>query len=43
MEMSIVLKSVAAQLHLRPAEPASERVGRRAIVLSPKRGTRVIA
>jgi cytochrome P450 len=43
MEMSVVLKTVAERTSLRPADPAPERVGRRAIVLSPKRGTMVIA
>jgi cytochrome P450 len=43
MEMAVVLRTVAERVELRPAEAAPEPVGRRAIVLSPKRGTRVIA
>jgi cytochrome P450 len=41
IEMSEVLKAVAARVRLQPVDPEPERVGRRAIVLSPKRGTRV--
>jgi hypothetical protein len=39
--MSEVLKAVAARVPLQPVDAEPERVGRRAIVLSPKRGTRV--
>ncbi|MEA2423982.1 MAG: cytochrome family, partial [Thermoleophilaceae bacterium] len=43
LEMTVVMKTIAENIDLEPAEPAAERVGRRAIVLAPKRGSRVIA
>ena len=42
LEMTIVMKTIARMVDLRPAQPAPERVGRRAIVLAPKHGSRVI-
>jgi cytochrome P450 len=43
LEMTAVMRTIAQNIDLEPAEPESEAVGRRAIVLSPKRGSRVIA
>jgi cytochrome P450 len=43
LEMTVVMKTIAEQVDMEPAEPAPEPVGRRAIVLAPKRGSRVIA
>jgi cytochrome P450 len=42
MEMTVVLKTIADMVDLEPAEREPEPVGRRAIVLAPKRGSRVI-
>jgi cytochrome P450 len=42
LEMTVVMKTIAETVELEPAEPASEPVGRRAIVLAPKRGSRVV-
>src|SRR3954453_8497792 len=42
LEMTVVMKTIAENVDLEPAEPAPERVGRRAIVLAPKHGSRVI-
>jgi len=42
LEMTVVLRTIAERARLEPAEAASERVGRRAIVLAPKHGSRVI-
>src|SRR3954453_10182140 len=42
MEMNVVMKTIGELVDLEPAEPAPERVGRRAIVLAPKRGSRVV-
>jgi cytochrome P450 len=42
LEMSVVLKTIAQSVDLTAAEPAPEPVGRRAIVLSPKRGSKVL-
>src|SRR3954468_3471068 len=41
LEMTVVMRTIAELVDLEPAEPESERVGRRAIVLAPKRGSRV--
>jgi hypothetical protein len=41
--MTVVMKTIAETVELEPAELAPEAVGRRAIVLAPKRGSRVIA
>jgi cytochrome P450 len=43
LEMTVVMKTIASLVDLEPAEPAAERIGRRAIVLAPKRGSMVIA
>jgi cytochrome P450 len=43
LEMTVVMKTIAETIDLEPAEPAPEHVGRRAIVLAPKRGSRVVA
>src|SRR4051794_15744311 len=43
LEMTVVMKTIAEKVALEPAEPGPERVGRRAIVLAPKHGSRVIA
>jgi cytochrome P450 len=43
LEMTVAMKTIAEQVDMEPAEPAAEPVGRRAIVLAPKRGSRVIA
>jgi cytochrome P450 family 135 len=43
LEMTVVMKTIAETVELEPAEPEHEPVGRRAIVLAPKRGSRVIA
>jgi cytochrome P450 len=42
LEMTVVMRTIAELVDLEPAEPESERVGRRAIVLAPKRGSRVV-
>jgi cytochrome P450 len=41
-EMTTVLSTIVTRLRLRPAEPRSERVARRAITLTPEHGARVI-
>jgi cytochrome P450 len=43
LEMTVVMKTIAENIDLEPAQPEPEHVGRRAIVLAPKRGSRVIA
>jgi hypothetical protein len=40
--MNVVMKTIAEKVDLEPADPEPEHVGRRAIVLAPKRGSRVI-
>jgi cytochrome P450 len=42
LEMTVVMKTIAEKVDLAPAEPAAEPVGRRAIVLAPKQGSRVV-
>jgi cytochrome P450 len=42
LEMTVVMKTIAENVDMEPAEPDAEPVGRRAIVLAPKRGSRVI-
>jgi cytochrome P450 len=42
LEMTVVMKTIAEQVDMEPAERAPEPVSRRAIVLAPKRGSRVI-
>jgi cytochrome P450 len=42
LEMNVVMKTIARLLEMEPAEPEPERVGRRAIVLAPKHGSRVV-
>src|SRR4051795_1777600 len=42
LEMNVVMKTIGELVDLEPAEPAPERVGRRAIVLAPKHGSRVV-
>ena len=42
LEMTVVMRTIAEEVQLEPAEPEAEPVGRRAIVLAPKRGSRVI-
>src|SRR4051794_7533159 len=42
LEMTVVMRTIAETVQLEAAEPQSEPVGRRAIVLAPKRGSRVI-
>jgi len=42
-EMRAVLRAIVGQVTLRPAAPASERVGRRVITLVPGRGAEIIA
>jgi cytochrome P450 len=41
-EMRTVLQTLVARLHLEAAEPASERISRRAITLSPSRAARLV-
>jgi cytochrome P450 len=41
-EMRTVLQTVVARLHLEAAEPAAERISRRAITLSPSRSARLV-
>jgi cytochrome P450 len=43
MEMSEVLRAVAARVELRPDRPQSERMRRRSVTLTPERRSRVIA
>jgi cytochrome P450 len=43
LEMTVVMKTIAERVDLQPADPEPERVGRRAIVLAPKYGSRVVA
>jgi hypothetical protein len=40
--MTVVLKTIAENIDLEPAEPGPEHVGRRSIVLAPKHGSRVV-
>ncbi len=42
-EMRQVLSAIVDRVDLRPAQPAGERVSRRAITLTPGRGTEVVA
>jgi cytochrome P450 len=42
LEMNVVMKTIAEMVDMEPAEPGPEHVGRRAIVLAPKHGSRVI-
>jgi cytochrome P450 len=42
LEMTVVMKTIAEEVVLEPADPPAERVARRAIVLSPKHGSRVL-
>jgi cytochrome P450 len=42
LEMTVVMRTIAELVDLESAEPKPERVGRRAIVLAPKRGSRVV-
>ena len=42
LEMNVVMRTIAEKVDLEPADPAPEHVGRRAIVLAPKRGSRVV-
>jgi cytochrome P450 len=42
LEMNTVMKTIARMVDMEPADPAPERVGRRAIVLAPKHGSRVV-
>src|SRR3954454_16639639 len=42
LEMNVVMKTIAQLVDMEPAEPDPEHVGRRAIVLAPKHGSRVV-
>jgi cytochrome P450 len=42
LEMNVVMKTIAQKVEMEPAEPEPERVGRRAIVLAPRHGSRVV-
>jgi cytochrome P450 len=42
LEMTVVMKTIADSVDLEPAQAEAERVGRRAIVLAPKGGSRVV-
>src|SRR4051794_34605217 len=42
LEMTVVMTTIAKMVDMEPAEPASEHVGRRGIILGPERGSRVI-
>ncbi len=42
-EMRVVLQAIVGSVALRAAQPASERVGRRSITLTPQRGAEVVA
>src|SRR5215211_8533942 len=42
-EMKVVLETIASRLWLRPARPEPEPISRRAITLTPGRGSRVVA
>jgi cytochrome P450 family 135 len=42
LEMSVVMKTIARMVEMEPAEAVAEHVGRRAIVLAPKHGSRVV-
>jgi cytochrome P450 len=42
LEMNVVMKAIAEMVDMEPAEPEPEHVGRRAIVLAPKHGSRVV-
>jgi cytochrome P450 len=42
-EMKQVLGAIADSVRLRPADPASERITRRAITFTPEKGARVVA
>jgi cytochrome P450 len=41
-EMKVVLTALARTARMRPADPAPERIRRRAVTLSPSRGTEVV-
>jgi hypothetical protein len=40
--MTVVMRTIAEQVDMAPAEPEPEAVSRRAVILSPKRGSRVV-
>jgi hypothetical protein len=40
--MNVVMNTIAQMVDMEPAEPEAEHVGRRAIVLAPKHGSRVV-
>ncbi len=42
-EMRVALATIVRDAHLRAADPAPERIGRRAITLAPARGAEVVA
>jgi cytochrome P450 len=42
LEMTVVMRTIAQSVQMEAAEPAAEHIGRRAIVLAPKRGSRVV-
>jgi cytochrome P450 family 135 len=42
LEMNVVMKTIARTVEMEPALPGPERVGRRAIVLAPRHGSRVV-
>ena len=42
MEMVIVMRTIAQKVELEPVEHEAERIGRRAVVLAPNRGSRVV-
>jgi hypothetical protein len=42
LEMNVVMKTIAEKVEMEPADPKPERVGRRAIVLAPRYGSRVV-
>jgi cytochrome P450 len=42
LEMNVVMKTIAQMVDMEPADPEPEHVGRRAIVLAPKHGSRVV-
>jgi cytochrome P450 len=42
LEMTVVMRTIAQSVRMEAAQPEAEQIGRRAIVLAPKQGSRVV-